>query len=163
MPPDGMYVHAPSGFKFPEAVGTFARVGIDTYDDTGQDTSVGYNNQSYLISATVYVYPAGELTSGGSPPNQAHFNAVKAAIEREHPQATAVVNDQRVTLGSAVGVKATYRLDALFAGARRPLLSETYLFGSGTWFVKYRFTYPEASHEQASAQIREFMDSLRWP
>jgi hypothetical protein len=162
-PPNANYAHAGSGFKFPETVRSFGRIGIDKYDSSGDNISVGYNSQPYLIAATVYVYPAGEITPSGSPPSEAHFKAVKAEIERVHPQAILLVDDAKVTLANAIGVKATYRLEDEFAGAKRSLISEAYLFGLGTWFVKYRFTYPEISKADASARITDFMNSLTWP
>jgi hypothetical protein len=162
-PPDGYYTHTGSGFRFPEAVRTFTRIGIDTYDSSGDNISVGYNSQSYLVAATVYVYPAGEVTPSGSPPSEMQFGAVKLEVERAHPQATLLIDDARVSLANAVGIKATYRFEAAFAGANRSLISEAYLFGFDAWFVKYRFTYPEASAGEATTQINQFMDSLRWP
>jgi hypothetical protein len=149
--------------EFPETVGAFARVGIDKYDRAGNDISVGYNNGSELVAATVYVYPASDATPKGAQPSESHFNAVKAEIEKAHPSAASLVDDDRVTLASAVGRKATYRFEEAFAGAKRSLVSDVYLFGSGNWFISYRFTYPEAAAAHAATEITDFMDSLKWP
>lgn len=161
--PSGQYTHKGSGMEFPEAVGAFTRVGIDQYDGPGDDISVGYNNTSHLVAATVYVYPAGAATVKGSQPGETHFQAVKAEIENAHPGATLLIADDRVNLAGAVGRKAAYRFEAAFAGANRSLASDVYLFGFDTWFISYRFTYPEADADLAVKEIGDFVDSLKWP
>lgn len=54
---DKPYVHAPSKFIFPTAVGRFERHAGYRYDIDGQNISIGYDRGDLRMSATVYVYP----------------------------------------------------------------------------------------------------------
>jgi hypothetical protein len=161
--PLGSFVQPSTGFTFPETVGSFERVAVDKYDESGDDISVGYNSLADLIVATVYVYPADSSTPPGSLPSEEHFVGVKSSLEASQPGSTLVIDETTANIGEAFGRKATYRLQAEFAGENRTVLSDVYLFGLDNSFIKYRFTYPESEADSAAGRIAEFMELLQWP
>ncbi|MCL5076333.1 MAG: hypothetical protein M1136_11940 [Chloroflexi bacterium] len=175
---EGPYTHPGLKMRFPERIGDFERGKVLRYDQSEEDVSVGYNLLSprYPVVATVYVYPGVRVVSIGSLPKvvaqakalieEREFSAVKNEILKWYPGATSVTEDEALLdqPGRTLkGRKLTFKFERVVAGTRLPMLSETYLFTLDKWFIKYRFTYPEQSHDLATAQIREFMTSLQWP
>jgi hypothetical protein len=164
--PAGAFVHQGSGFEFPLDVGVLERTEIAQYDDAGQDVSVDYRGVASPIVATVYVYPAYESATAGQPPSEDHFDGVKASLTHENTRAEQIGGDEAVPIrqrSGVVGWHATYRFDEQIGSDRRGVRTEAYLFLHKTWYVKYRFTYPEELTTSIGYSLGEFMDELKWP
>ena len=172
---DGTFTHDASGMKFPSSVGRFLRGEINQYDASGKDVSAGYNllDRSCPTAATVYVSDGGRVVSFGSSDEVIDktrellfdnaFEGVKAAVVEANPGAE-LVSEGDVELGQAgrlyAGKKATFRYEREFAGERRQVQSDAFLFPYGQWHIKYRFTYP--AEMNAGEEIGAFMRALRW-
>jgi hypothetical protein len=161
--PASAYTHDGLGMAFPEAVGGFQQLDVTEYDSAANDVGIGYRNGTLLIEATVFVYPSRRPTPAGSPPDQQHFEGVKSEIEAVHEGAAVVRANDDTMLAGHLGKHASYQFEAVFAGERRELTSDVYLFGIDDWYIKYRFTYPEDGAESSSAAIRQFMEELGLP
>lgn len=161
----------------PESVTGFQRDAVSRYDADGLDVSADYSlvTSSVRIAATVYVYPSPKLISIGSPREvvadaRAHlaeneFERRKQEIQYAHPGAVLVEQrdiSRTESSQSYAGTLAVFEYDEVFAGSEMPLRSRLYLFCyvSGTWTVKYRFTYPKT--EDAGREIEEFIQKWSW-
>ncbi|MCR6643210.1 MAG: hypothetical protein NVV62_00900 [Terricaulis sp.] len=174
------YIHVNSGMVFPVGVGPFTRVGVTRYSENAYDESVGYSTlvaaPGSEIAATVYVYPAPQLRSYGSPPDviasaraylcASDFSRARVDIERAHPGATLISSSEAVLYNAGVmhnGFQAHYSFTAPRFAMRDavPVRSELYVFcASERWLLKYRFTYP--ADYDAAPQIDAFLRGLRW-
>ena len=154
-PTTGTITHS-TGFEFPEKVGDFVRVNVRNYDTKGEDLSAGYNNDSLFIAATVYVYPRrGESL-------QAHFKETFEGIVSDRTGAVAGEPKEINLVQNGKSIKGHYGDFSVDENGVRSL-SETHIFQFGTYFVKYRFTYPNDLQAAAKPAISAFMAGLKWP
>jgi hypothetical protein len=174
---DGLFVHPASGMEFPETVGSFRRTMIMQYDSKGEDVSVNYDVEGIDPRAwvTVYDYPVpAEKDGGASPPGgapseefiAAHFDQVEQAITLMNPRARRLVKNKVVLVHGAeqhIGLHVMYRFDKPDLFASTGQITEAFLFVHGARFIKFRVSYPEASAQKCSADVRQLMQSLRWP
>jgi len=87
----GRYVHAPSGFEFPESFGEFDRGEIKQYEESEANIGVGYNLEQAdtQIALTVFVFPP-TLDETEAPLSLAkQFEIERANVLQYHPGAIA--------------------------------------------------------------------------
>ncbi|QOV92221.1 hypothetical protein [Humisphaera borealis] len=153
-------VHAPSGFEFPFNVGAFRRAVAYTFDDAGENLSVGYSDPSLKIILTVYVYLSNGL------PLDVHFKQTKAEVTQVNRTAK-LAEDGSITIQHGKrgyeGLRARYQLRGMLGGVEQDLVSEAYLFVSGRSFVKFRLTYPAADAKAAATRVEFFLKTLAFP
>jgi hypothetical protein len=166
----GPLLHEPSGFEFPEWYAHFQRVTAYRYDSAGLHIGIGYNDRrpECLIVATFYVYPTPRMSFVGASPDvvssiergwlDQEFGRSKRDIEQHHPAMESVHETPVVTPagGSALhGSSLTFREAAS--------VSELRLFVYGhQWFLKYRFTYPEACEGESRQRLDAMIQELPW-
>jgi hypothetical protein len=179
MHPTGVYVQAPTGMSYPEAVGDFQRVSVIRYKPDGSDESAGYNRVVPLqeIVMTVYVFPSPRLLSFGSPRDviedarnrlcTGHFKTIQNEVTTAHPDAVLLQEGPTsLVQGTAKhdGHFAAYKLtNQKFAGRENVLArSDVYVFcyAGGKWTVEYRIDYP--FEYDAGQEITDFMRDLTW-
>jgi hypothetical protein len=154
------FLHEPSHFKFPPAVGSFDRGPVQRFDDPGRDISVTYVDRRLKIAALTYVYPA----EGGRVGEQ--FLSVQRDIARLRPEARLVAEGPwtlRQGKRQFQGLRATYAFAERFAGDVQDVLSEVYLLALNDQFIRFRITYPAANRDDAQKQIALFLDHLSMP
>jgi hypothetical protein len=161
--PTDTYIHAPSRFSFPPRVGIFAREVVKQYDREGMDVSVSYNMDP-TVAMTVYVYP---IPQGGPDGNlDGHFENCKREVLSRHQRAE-LVSEAALTVAPGgqrrPGKHATFTFTERFARREQAVRSELYLFAFGTWFIKYRVTYPVGQQAKAEPIIKTFIEELSWP
>ncbi len=158
--PNKPLVHAASGFVFPFNVGAFRRSVAYTFDDAGNNLSVGYSDPSLKIIMTAYVYP----TLGV--PMDAHFKQTKADIVRVNAKAK-LTKEGGITITQGKrqyeGQHARYEYIGLIAGVEHDVVSEAYVFVHGKNFVKFRLTYPAADAKAAAIRVEFFLSALAFP
>jgi hypothetical protein len=176
--PSGTYVHRPTGFAFPVALGMFTRSVVTEYDRDATDVSGGYDKAAgdEGVAVTVYVYPAPLLISIGSPQavvedSRDHlcvgaWESLKAEIVQSHPDAELIGLGTIASpspLFKAAGHKAVFKFTGNFGGREQSLRSEADLFcyAGGRWLVAYRTTAPAAFDYRAD--LAALMQALRWP
>jgi hypothetical protein len=160
LPAGQVYVHEPSGFRFPPDVGTFTRVSGFRYDDEGQDVSVGYNDLALKVIVTAYVYPSrGESLLK-------HFEHVKHDVRQIHPEVEAL-SEGPWTLEQGgrkfTGRRAGFAFRVTVGGRQQEVVSEAYLLRVGGSFIKFRATCPKARYEAAEDRVGRFLQSLKLP
>ena len=176
--PDGPYLHRASGMSFPEALGGLTRTAITEYGKDATDISTGYNLLTPDLKAaiTIYVYPAPQITSIGSPPNviegarkklcSDHFENVKLEIERAHPSAKLVDEGSIASPSpdfSGPAKRARYTMTEEYGARVQPLRSEADVFCyiGGKWVIVYRTTAPaDVDYEIA---LKKLMTAIAWP
>ncbi len=162
---DGEFVHKPSRYAFPVAIGGFQRTAMSQYDTKGLDVSVGYGPglKECPVVLTIYVAPAPRMTFIGAEETvvrsletrwlDSAYDHWKREIMQSHPDAILESEDQKTQLG-APGKKAVYTF-----GDRE---SKLYVFLVDlTWFLTYRETYPQSCSDQANAAIQDFFSQWR--
>lgn len=160
--------HTISGMEFPPQVSGFQRVNVTTYDDVGQDVSVGYaQSRPERCNITFYIYPA----SAGL---EEHTAELKAMIESHHPGAILISESETVHTHSGVTYPGTlviytyeetrriYARNAIFESTES-VESRAYLFIYEDWYMMYRMTYPEDFRSEIDVYISSFMERLIWP
>ncbi len=171
---EGTVTHAASGMTFPMSVGDFRRNKVIRYDAESLNVSAGYvlGTVTEAVLATVYVYPAPWLVSGGSPANvvadcdqlpQGAFEAEKRAVMNYRPGVILIQESDASLLQNKAlhsGKMATLDFEEVFAGHRQLVRSHLYVFCCGKWVVKYRFTHSLLFN--AKKEIDEFMRNLSW-
>jgi hypothetical protein len=160
LPEGEPYVHEPSGFRFPVAVGTFQRVSAYRYDEEGRNVSVTFNDQGLKIVMTAYVYPHTGATL------DAHFKQVTADVTRAHPGARVrSAGEWKLKQGERGFARrlAEFRFVNEFAGKRQELTSRAYLLRAGEHFIKFRVTHPAAAGADAGERIDRFLAALVLP
>lgn len=166
----GMLSHAATGFAFAEWYDNFERVNAYRYDRAGLSASFGYNDRTAdgLIVATVYIYPAPRMTFVGASPRTVaslqqgwlseEFAASKAQIEVAHPGL-----QERPSRPFVAPEGDSVIQGPSFSYVDSDLLSELHLLiYDRQWFVRCRFTYPEAYEVQARARIDALAPQLPW-
>jgi hypothetical protein len=156
--PQAPLVHQSSGFSFPAQIGSFQREEATQYDRAGEDISVGYNNYTVPIVATVYVYPTNARSLA------TEFAARQAEVSQYHPATQLLgTSDVTVTPKHIAALSASYSFEDIFAGTSQLLLSELLVAQSGKRFVEYRFTYPASARAAALSEIARFEREFVWP
>src|ERR1051325_10301323 len=136
--------HDGTQFQFPKRVGNFERVDVKKYDAAGTDMGVGYNDVQDGVALTVYVYPV-RANAGGSVVE--HFKVCKNEVMMAHAGTKPVAeNSIQIAPGGKQqeGRWASFAYKQEFAHREQLVASELYLFQKGSWFIKYRATYPMA-------------------
>ncbi len=168
--------HSPSGMIFPKNVQGFIRVEITQYDKEGYDVSVGYNAYGlmYNLVATIYVYPGPDMTYLGAAPETVRslengylsnaIEQIKGVIEEQHPHWKLEYEGDSILVPfyPAKMVSYEYQHDTLVGSLK--VISTAHIFlVDHRWFVKFRFTYPEASAKQYTPKAFNLVRSLIWP
>ena len=157
------YTHAATGFEFPAEVSLFDRVGAHRYDDAARNVAVGYIDRGLKVILTAYVYPSegAKLSS--------HFQQIKDDVRQVHPSAR-LRSEGKWTMKQGEeagappsGLRATFTFNAEFAGKQRELLSDAYLLRHGTYFVKFRITYPADRRDEVAERVNRFFEALKFP
>jgi len=163
--------HEAAGFEFSEQYGSFQRVTAYRYDVEGLHASFGYNDRSdgCLVVATFYVYPTPRLTVLGSPPEvvasayrtflEREFERSKQELERSHPTMHTLETSDASTPSAGAALRGT-RLRFHEADSASEL--RLFVYGSPAWFLKYRFTYPEACAPEAERRLTALVAQLPW-
>jgi hypothetical protein len=175
--PQGDFVHAPSGMKFPQQVGEFERRAVLRKDTHGLDVSARYDLLSMAVSiiATIDAYPSPHLDAAEMPAemvvlaqdnlSQQEFEVRRREILNAHPGAV-VVQEGDTTLPQHntpfMGRMAVIEYEDVFDRQRQLLRAQLHLFSyaAGEWSISYRFTYPR--NADASQEIEHFMATLPW-
>lgn len=160
--------HSLSGMEFPPRVSGFDRINPTTYDDVGQDVSVGYVRfQPTHCNITFYIYPA-------SAELEEHVAELKDVIESHHKDAILVSESETAHTHSGATYSGTllvytyeetrkiYVRNAIFATIES-VESRAYLFIYKDWFMKYRITYPQEFQDEIDIYVSSFMERLVWP
>ncbi len=166
----GPLLHEPTKLLFEEEYQRFERVTAYRYDTTGQSVSFGYNDRraDCLIVATIYIYPTPRMVFVGASPNAVEvteqktleqgFAESKAEVDHYHPGLQSPLVGASTTLAAGSELHGT---SMIFRDSDS--VSELRLFVyRHQWFLKYRFTYPEACRADASARIDALVASLPW-
>ncbi len=157
---DGTLKHVLSGFLFPVKLGSFERGPVKGYNPRGDDVSVGYNEYSSQIIATIYVYP----THGRSLADEFAGRQDEVANFRNYSDVKLVsTSTVEVTPKKVKAMQATYTLTAGLAGKVRPVRSELLVAQQGDWFIEYRISYPAANHDTAMPKIKALEQTYAWP
>ena len=142
----GTYFHVVTKLEFPEAIGPFYRTVVRRWDPGAFNVSGHYRlGNPHRAIATVYHYPA--TADGSVPTNETvaqHFRSVQQEMMLETPSLYLLEEApyQATINGFAVrGFKAVYQAPS-FHRFDGPVDSTAYLFAIGSWFLKFRFTYP---------------------
>jgi len=164
--------------RFPESIEGFVRVAVTDYSADESDIGVGYNlnDASRPAAVTVYVYPAGEVTSFGSPPeiiatalaglDSQHFRAIQNDIVTAHPGAILLIEDRfslQNSIESPQAYRAKYKYMDAFAGMRRQVVSDAYLIRRGNWWITFRISMPAEQEAQARQAVEAFINALQLP
>ena len=151
-------VHALSGFAFPERIGAFRRGPVLRYNNAGDDVSVGYDEDSAEIVATLYVYPTHGRTL------EAEFAARQHEVSQAHPDAQLISSGNvAVTPKRISAPSASYTFAVEVAGGEQQLRSELLVAQAGNWFVEYRISYPAENQASAAAKIKTLLQKFAWP
>lgn len=139
--PVGDYAH-PSGFSFPAFMGDFRRAEVVHYDTAGTNASAAYNRWRVgraPILATLYVYPA-----SGDQSLEQHFEGVIQEVARHHGGAQPNLKEKAILCnGRYDAIYAAFRYTEAFGGSSpQPLHSYAVLYQWGTYWVKWRVTFP---------------------
>ena len=116
-------------------------------------------------ASTIYIYAADEFQPETAQELEAHFRDTIATLAYQHPGAGLLQETKaQVRQGDLVidGWRAVLTLEAEFAGARRTLGSEIYLFKRDGYFVKFRHSYPLADRERVQPDLIHLMETLGW-
>ena len=156
-----VWVHDPSGFRFPPDLGTFTRLGASRFDDKGRNVSVTYGDRALKVLVTAFVYP--------NTPNMslaAHFEQVKRELRSVNRNAK-VLAEGPWTLEQGkqkfTGRRAAFSFAIDARGRMQEVVSEVYLLRLGDKFVKFRVTCPQDKHEPAVDRVGRFLQSLKLP
>lgn len=165
--PKGPYVHAPSGFVFPESFGKVRRVSVDRFDATGENVGVGYNLEEpgRQVALTLYVRPPLQHEDGRLMALAEQFELERQAVVDHHPSAQSGASEAAPATRNAEpspGLLAAFRFDEVFAYRNQRVDSLLYLFEYEGWFVKYRITHPAAQAAAAGAEARAFVSTFVW-
>ena len=152
---------------FPVTVGDFQRVLVLSYQPSERDYSVGYSwtDRDRPTASTIYIYAADEFQPETAQELEAHFRDTIATLAYQHPGAALLQETKaQVRQGDLVidGWRAVLTLEAEFAGARRTLGSEIYLFKRDGYFVKFRHSYPLEDRERVQPDLIHLMETLGW-
>ncbi len=157
---DGTLKHVMSGFLFPTRLGSFERGPVNQYNEQGDDVSVGYNEYSSLIIATLYVYP----THGSSLSEEFARRQNEIANFRDYSNVKLVSTaNVTVTPRKLKAMQASYTLTAGLAGKIRPVESVLLVAQQGDWFIEYRISYPAAHHDDALPKVQKLEHTFAWP
>ena len=157
------YLHRDSGITFPQEVAHFVRQNI--HGSNGPDgVGAGYELSEPWgdVVATVYVYPAGPAFPGRS---TKQFNLAKWALLNKHSEAETLCTGAVLltNLGrQVIGQRAMYRFNGPFLGVYQPVISELLVFERGTWFVKFRVSYPASLREEAQPHVDGLLENFPW-
>jgi hypothetical protein len=164
VPPDGPWVHAPTGTAFPQQIGDFTRTRVVKYDATGADSSVGYNYEdaSGQLTVTIYVYPLRPSHSCAD-----HFASARQSIEERYEGWLLIRLDSAPSpdgARNAVADRARYHLPARGIGDKVPdMWSDVYLHcpKGERWLVKYRASWDGT--QATFPDMGQFMAAIPWP
>lgn len=155
--------HPASGMRFPIEVEGFQRDGMSRYDQRGDDVSVGYHrlDEQMALTATVYIFPSDRY--GGDIDVQ--FAEARDAVLRNRRGAELIgQGDMKILqLGEYRTGRRAHFLVKDPTGERPLAVSHLFLFVHGSWFIKYRATFPAHQHEQCDDALLRFMAALPWP
>lgn len=165
---NGPYRHEQSGMEFPTTIGEFSRVRMLQYDRAGRTVSGTYviDGAASRMTATVFVYPAREVTKGGRPDQcRGQLDAANADLQKTYPGARFDGgNDATLTQSgkTQTGRRSTFAYDETLASGSWPSVAEIYLFCyvGDQWQVEYRFTHPRELN--AAGIIEDFMGRFIW-
>jgi hypothetical protein len=161
------FTHPAAGAVFPPQIAKFQRDEIRAYDPAGRDISATYHVAApeETVLATLYVYPAQSTGPVSDDGLKQHFDKVQSDVRQVHPAAMLIDERQVDTLENGQrtrGYLATFGFSDTFAGRYQPVYSSVYLYSHGSWFVKYRVTYPEAQRDTVEGDVKDFVASLSW-
>ena len=152
---------------FPAQVGRFQRVGVLSYPPSERDFSVAYNitDPRFPVSSTIYIFAAEEIRPASSRSLETHFSDTIGTIVYFHRDAELLDNGPaRLRQGGVPveGLRAVLAYEETFAGSRRRLGSELYLFRRGAYFVKFRHSYPLENRQSVQPELIRLMEALDW-
>lgn len=159
--PNGPWVHAATGTRFPQAMLGFQRDAITQFDETGENVGVSYSAEvgEELLMADVFIYPQYEGVTCAQV-----FGSVKAAIK--YP-GTRLLSETMAPPPGGIGAATAHHARYLIPeGAMREgypsLVSDAYLFCSadGEWLVKYRASW--TGSPETFPDLAPFMKSFAW-
>ncbi len=166
------YTQAATGVSLPIHFEHFNRVFIKKYDAQATHIIVGYNHKKKPIALTLYIYPAPQVTSFGSP--QAVIDEAKEnlfytefeknldAIKKYHKDCDITVKEPYHFRQKGIehkGLHAEILYFEVFEGSFQNLISHLYLFQSGDFLYKYRITYPKTMN--AKKEIEDFITKFK--
>ena len=97
-------------------------------------------------------------------PCEEHFHGLEREIALETPSLQLIdETPSQATINgfAARGLKAVYQAPAIY-GFEDPVDSTLYLFSIGTWYLKFRFTYPRQFAAELGPLERQLIASVRW-
>ena len=161
----GDYVHAPSGFRFPEQIASFKRASLVPHDAAGRSVTAGYAGGSArcLTAITFWIDPiesppaadqARELLqmAEGKLLDPAFSSATREVLDA-HPAAI-LESMESGLLDEMPARRAIYRIDY-----RR--LEIVVLIARHAWYLKYRVMFPADCAAEASPPVTEFFEAWR--
>jgi len=166
----GDYKQISSGITFPESLNGFKRVSITKFNEHGTNIGVGYNHFGNQIALTLYVYPAQEIMSIGSPKEVIEsaqkqlfdnsYQRSKLDILYAHQNSELTVEEpyKLEKYGQHAGMHATFKYSEQFAGKYQVVKSHLYLIQIQNELFKYRVTYPENTNSEND--VSHFIESL---
>jgi hypothetical protein len=147
---------------FPQTLAHFQRISLIHYNQTGTDTSGGYNAsvEGGRAILTLYVYdglPGGLTGTAFQKECDAHFQSVKMQALGANPYRS--TGDQPVTLQKG-GQTVSGRYAEFVGGGRA---SRAYLFCNegSPWLVKLRVTYSEGIN--GDKLMGDALNAMPWP
>ena len=159
--PDGPWVHAATGTRFPQAMLGFQRDAITQFDEQARNVGVSYSAEmgEELLMVDVFVYPQYPGVSCAEV-----FGSVKAAIK--YP-GISMLSEGMALPPAGTGARTAHYARYFFpAGAMREgfpaLVSDAYLFCStdGQWLVKYRASWTGSA--ETFPDLKPFLKSMAW-
>ncbi len=168
----GVYTHCQTGMLFPEENFGFQRVGVTAFDPDASNICVNYNSDddpANQVVMTVYIYPVNQSMPG----LDSEFETCLAAISMR----VGIPEFAKREFKMPIGNRTVSGWDGVIIDAERTATySGLMLFTEGSWYIKYRYTFPlisieklknnvgmspEVSQKALSAQINENLESGR--
>jgi hypothetical protein len=158
---EGPWTH-PSGMVFPDLAAGFRRISVTRFPGGEDNYGAGYelvDGREKIASVTVYVYPNGGLGLDD------HFAQVVADVDDSHATTPRSRETTAVAQAGSManGRSATWAYREEFGRREQDLESRALLFSRGSWFVKYRVTFPAGQRGRVEAELDELLRTLQMP
>jgi len=166
-----VYQEPKTGMLFPATLGSLTRVQVITYPQAQLGVCVRYQGKD-LVKADIFIYDLGKQNLGSgldSPEMRPHFEQVQQDIYQMEKagryQGVTRVSEARTRLSTPNGKLPVFMATFTYSQIPRPneaeyegiRISHLLLTAYDNYFVKMRFTYPQAQQSQGETAFRQFV------
>ncbi len=161
-----VFQHAWSGMVFPALVGDLVTHEIHEHDVDGRNVSVHYRPvaSDVALRAAVILHPLNARLGGAS----GHFERAKKLITKPGTRSR-LIDEGGIELSQDgerhQGYRAQFVVERPDANGQSTVsqVSHLFVFEHDAWVIAYRATFAASQQAIADAQVRRFMQQLRWP